>query len=103
LQSAPRTTFSAPTTGFPAYDLGRLRDLLVARQLAEVSVGGTVPDPAGVVLLARPGLRVTRGTPLISVRVGEGEQELTEALGACADIAVQDPIGLCGDNDFETI
>jgi len=84
-RKAPRTRRRAEQDGWIGYDLGRLRDLLTARQRAEATPGdGTAPDPAGVVLGAPAGSRVHRGDLLISVRVPSGEDGLLESLASCA-------------------
>lgn len=82
---APRTIVRAMQAGVVAYDLGKLRNLLVARQQAEaVHSADAVPDPAGVILEAPGGVEVEVGAALMSIRAPKGEHELTAELASCA-------------------
>ena len=100
---APRTTTTARSDGYVEYDLARIRDLLVARQRHAWEGGVTVPDPAGVILWARPGVHVERGVPLISVRVPDGEARLADALADCAVASVRVGPRAGRDNGFEVV
>jgi pyrimidine-nucleoside phosphorylase len=85
IRSARRTVVQADRPGAVAYDLGRLRDLLVSRQRADrAPTDGTIPDPAGVILGAPAGTHIEAGETLISVRVPEGEDRLAGMLASCA-------------------
>lgn len=85
IRASPRTTFDADRAGVVDYDLGRLRDLLVARQRASLPCPvRPQPDPAGVILETPTGASVEVGDPVMSVRVPEGEQELAAELASCA-------------------
>lgn len=104
VRSEPRITVSAPSSGWVEYDLRRLRDLLVRRQRDEAERGGvTVPDPAGVILGARPGLWVERDEPLMLVRVPKGEKALAAELGRCAAVSEAESSGGGRDNGFEVV
>jgi thymidine phosphorylase len=87
IRAAPRTIVRARRAGVVDYDLGKLRDTLVARQrMAAAQSPGATPDPAGVVLEAPAGVRVEVDAPLMSIRVPEGEHALATELAACIDL-----------------
>jgi thymidine phosphorylase len=104
VRSAPTAVFSAPSCGIVDYDLDRLRELLVVRQRAQTPArGATASDPAGVILTVRPGERVESGTPVIAVRVPEGEHALAAELAGCARIEPDGRRRHGRDNGFETV
>ena len=85
IRGARRIIIRADRPGVVAYDLGRLRELLVARQRADQASGNAgPPDPAGVVLGAPAGARLEVGEILMSIRVPEGEDRLAGKLASCA-------------------
>lgn len=82
-RGAPRTVIRSDVAGVVEYDLGLLRDVLVARQRADEAPGdGSVPDPAGVILEAPTGTRVELDEALMSIRVPQGEHDLVGELAA---------------------
>lgn len=86
-RDAPRIVVRAERKGTATYDLGAMRRVLVERQRAVVPTPtDRPPDPAGAILLARPGFAVEVDEPLISVRVPEGERRLADQLAGCAQI-----------------
>jgi hypothetical protein len=89
VRRAPRTSVRSDRAGLVRFDLGRLRDLLVARQRADgVRATGMLPDPAGVILGAPGGAHVEVGREVISIRAPDGEDGLVRELAAC--VAVRD-------------
>lgn len=87
IRAAPRTVVRAECAGVINYDMGRLRELLVARQRAGVpEPGGPLADPAGVILGAPAGTEVEAAQPVISIRVPDGERPLAESLASCVRI-----------------
>lgn len=91
VRAAPRTILRAELSGVVDFDLGRLRDLLVARQRAEAAqVIGRPPDPAGVILEMPTGSEVVADEPLMSIRVPEGEDELAAELASCSRVRPRD-------------
>lgn len=87
VRAAPRMIFRAERAGVVDYDLGRLRDRLVARQRAEAAdIAGPPPDPVGVILETPPGTEIEADEPLMSVRVPDGEHELAAELASCARV-----------------
>lgn len=67
LNRQPRHVVESNDNGFVDYNLAEIRDFIVQRQRGEV--GKRFPDPAGVQLLKRPGVRVARGEAVLSVRL----------------------------------
>lgn len=85
LRSAPRTTVRAPRAGVVAYDLERLRALLVARQ-RQATADDWPSDPAGVILGPPAGAAVSAGEPVIVIRMPAGERQLFDGLAACVSV-----------------
>lgn len=86
-RGAARIVACAKQEGTVTYDLGTMRRLLVERQRAvEPTPADNPPDPAGVILQARPGAKVAIDEPLMSVRVPDGESDLAYQLAECAQI-----------------
>lgn len=83
VEAEPRIEQRAQRSGVVRFDLSRLRDLLVARQLL---AGTPFADPAGVVLGARPGRTVERGALLMAIRVPAREVELGRKIASCAQV-----------------
>jgi thymidine phosphorylase len=94
VRDEPRWEVVAPGTGAITYDLDRLRSILVERQHDELLTShGTPPDPAGVELLVRPGKRVERGAPVLSVRAPAGESRLMERLAGTVRTSFSSKVG----------
>lgn len=87
VRDARRLVTRAERRGVVSYDLGRLRELLVARQLASLRASDSgPPDPAGVILSAPAGAQVEAGEPVMWIRAPRGEGALAGELAACCRI-----------------
>lgn len=87
IRNAPRSTIHASKQGSVEFDLALMRRLLVERQRAEpLGPVGSPPDPAGVILLVRPGSEVVANQPVMSVRASDADGELLDRLANCVRI-----------------
>lgn len=87
VRDARRSVILAERRGVVSYDLRRLRELLVARQLASLRASESgPPDPAGVILGAPAGAQIEAGEPVMWIRVPRGEGALAGELAACCRI-----------------
>jgi thymidine phosphorylase len=87
VRTARRSSIRADRTGVVSYDLGRLRQLLVARQRAgSPNDENGHGDPAGVILGRPAGEQLEIGESMMSIRVPHGEDVLAAELAACCRI-----------------
>jgi thymidine phosphorylase len=80
-------------SGWVRYDLGRLRTAILAARLPEQAPA--FDDSVGLILLARPGLFVTTGDPLISVRCAGGSWDALRSDVAAA-ISIDQEVNVDG-------
>lgn len=70
----------ARESGFASYDLRGIRDVLVSEQRDTTNEKQLFADPAGVILLARPGDWVEKGQLIATVRTAANNSRMADAL-----------------------
>lgn len=76
----------APASGFPKFDLERIRNTIVSQQRQQ-STSILYPDPMGVILVAEEDSPVATGAPVMSVRVERMQENIMSELEACVSIS----------------
>lgn len=83
----------ATNSGFPVFNLQRLRQIIVGNQ-REAKRNGEYPDPLGAILLIQDSQLISQGDPVMTVRSENMSDDLMDELSSCVVVSELPPPSL---------